>query len=119
MDDTCFAYRVKLDYVTNEVKEQCDCLTVKDCASCKFYKRDFQLMQERDIAKIRNRKLGTRTLRTRYSLTVNDHYEGEFDSVLEIDNWLLKSRYAVVDENKLTLEDIYVFNFIKIRKVDI
>lgn len=119
MDNTCFAYKCKIDEKTGKVEESCTGLTTKNCEGCKFYKRDWQLSQQKYATLVRNNKLTCGILKTRYSLNVNGHYEGDFDSIKEIDKWLKESKYAKDGDNDLEKEEIYAFNIIKIRKEEI
>lgn len=118
MDNTCFGYKVAMK--DGKVTEMCQYLHFNKCEECRFYKRDWQLKQQKDAATLRNQKLTSGVLKTKYSLFVNGHYEGEFASIKEIDKWLKHSRYGTDEEKgELEVEDIYAFNIVKIRKEDV
>lgn len=117
MDNTCFAYKTEIK--NGKIIEMCQYLNFNKCEECKFYKRDWQLKRQRDAAELRNKKLTSGVLKAKYSLYVNGHYEGDFDSIKSIDEWLKSSRYGKNEDSELETEEIYAFNIVKIRKEDV
>ena len=115
MDNTCFGYAQKI--TPDKVIEMCTPLHCSNCETCRFYKRPHVLQHEKALAEIRNKKLESGALKTKYSLHVNGNKEGIFSSIKEIDDWLLKSRYSTdTEKGELDIEGIFALNSIKIRK---
>lgn len=122
LDNSCFGYTIKHVQLSNgEIKliEMCTPLHSGSCENCKFYKASYVLQHDRAVAEMRNKKIISGKLKTKYSLTVNGNNEGIYESIVEIDQWLMKSRYSILEAEKLDLDEIYKFNKIEIKKEEV
>ena len=117
LDNTCFGYTTK-DTGTGLI-EMCTPLHCGNCEGCKFYKPPYVLQHDKAEAEMRNKKLISGRIKTKYSLYVNGTFEGYFAYIFEIDQWLLRSKYAKLEDKELNIEEIFVYNAIRIRKEDV
>lgn len=115
LDNTCFGYTLIYDEGKKETYEMCAPLRCGECENCKFYKPSYILQHDKALASVRQNKINSGKLKIKYNLRVNGNDEGNFDNIAEIDRWLKKSKYSIVNNIKLGIEDIYDKNAITIK----